>query len=151
MRPKKDGSTELIKARHPGVPVYLLGESMGAAVVILAMAGEDPPTVDGVVLSAPAVWARETMPFYQRGALWMASRLIPWANFTGLGLGIQASDNLEMLYALGRDPLVIKRTRVSAMEGLTNLMSDALTAAPRFRGRALVLYGKQTGSSAVGR
>ncbi len=136
-------ATELINARHPGVPVYLLGESMGAAVVILAMAGEDPPTVDGVVLSAPAVWARETMPFYQRGALWMASRLIPWAKFTGRGLGIQASDNLEMLYALGRDPLVIKRTRVSAMEGLTNLMSDALTAAPRFRGRALVLYGKK--------
>ncbi len=136
-------ATELIKARHPGVPVYLVGESMGAAVVIIAMTGEDPPLVDGVVLSAPAVWARETMPFYQRGALWLAARTIPWATFTGRGLGKQASDNLEMLRALGRDPLVIKGTRVSAMEGLTNLMSDALAAAPRLQARALVLYGEK--------
>jgi alpha-beta hydrolase superfamily lysophospholipase len=83
------------------------------------------------------------MPLYQRSALWLAARMIPWAKFTGRGLGKQASDNLEMLRALGRDPLVIKSTRVSAMEGLTDLMSDALDAAPRLQARALVLYGEK--------
>ncbi|MDH3474430.1 MAG: lysophospholipase [Rhodospirillales bacterium] len=136
-------ATALVRRRHPGVPLYLLGESMGAAAVIVTMASEDPPEVAGVILSAPAVWARETMPFYQRGALWLAARLIPWAKFTGRGLGKQASDNIEMLRALGRDPLVIKGTRVSAMEGLTDLMSEALAAAPRLRSRALVLYGEK--------
>ena len=132
---------DLLARRHPGVPLYLLGESMGAAVVIAAMTGPAPPRVDGVVLSAPAVWARETMPFHQRGALWLAARLIPWAKFTGEGLGIQASDNIEMLRGLGRDPLFIKETRVVAMDGLTDLMSAALEAGPRLKTPALVLYG----------
>ena len=87
--------------------------------------------------------ARETMPFYQRAALWFASRMMPWARFSGGGLGIQASDNIEMLRALGRDPLIIKKTRVDAMDGLTNLMSEALDAAPRLEAPALLLYGEK--------
>jgi len=136
-------AVRLIRARHPGVPLYLLGESMGAAVVIVAATSENPPEADGFILSAPAVWARETMPFYQRAALWLAARIIPWATFTGRGLGIQASDNIEMLRALGRDPLVIKETRVSAMEGLTDLMSAAYESASRLDRPALVLYGEK--------
>ena len=130
--------------RHPGLPVYLLGDSMGAAVVLVALTGAAPPAeVSGAVLVAPAVWGRKTMPVHQRVALWIAARVMPWARFSGGGLGIQASDNIEMLRALGRDPLVIKRTRVDAIDGLTDLMSAALEAAPRFESRALLLYGEK--------
>ena len=131
----------LVAARHEGVPVYLLGESMGAAVVTVALTSPNPPAVDGAILSAPAVWSRASMPIYQRVALWVAARTIPWARFSGSGLRIQASDNIEMLRGLGRDPLVIKRTRVDAMDGLTDLMTEALAAAPRLEAEALVLYG----------
>lgn len=134
-------AVDLIKSRHPEAPFFLLGDSMGGAVAIAALTRPAPPEIDGAILSAPAVWARETMPFYQRTALWLAARLIPWASFTGEGLNVTASDNIEALRALGRDPLVIKKTKVSAMEGLTDLMSEALEAAPRLRGRALLLYG----------
>ena len=96
-----------------------------------------------MILSAPAVWARDTMPFYQRGALWLAARLIPWAKFTGEGLGVQASDNIEMLRGLGRDPLFIKETRVVAIEGLTDLMSEALDGGAALKAPALVLYGEK--------
>ena len=136
-------AARLIRERYPGVPLYLLGESMGAAVAAAALTRPAAPEVAGAVLVAPAVWARETMPFYQRAALWMAVRLAPWAKFSGRGLDIQASDNIEMLRGLGRDPLVIKRTRVSAMDGLTELMSEAFEAAPRFEVPALVLYGRK--------
>jgi hypothetical protein len=37
---------------------------------------------------------------------------LPGLKVTGRGLGITPSDNLEMLRALGRDPLVIKETRI---------------------------------------
>ena len=136
----------LLGRRHPGVPLYLLGDSMGGAVAIVALSGPEPApaaegAVAGVILSAPAVWSRATMPLYQRVALWVAARTIPWVRLSGSGLGIQASDNLEMLRALGRDPLVIKETRIDAMDGLTDLMSAALDAAPDFRSRALLLYG----------
>ena len=135
-------ATRLLRARHPGIPFYLLGESMGGAVVMTAVTGDDPPPVDGVILSAPAVWARSTMPAYQRGALWLAAHTVPWMTLSGRGLQRQPSDNIEMLRALGRDPLVIKETRVDAVWGLTNLMDAALAAAPRLPTPALILYGE---------
>ena len=59
---------KLLKQRHEGLPLYLLGESMGGAVAMTLLGGDDPPPVAGAVLIAPAVWARETMPLYQRAA-----------------------------------------------------------------------------------
>lgn len=133
----------LLAARHSDRPLYLLGESMGGAVALVAMTGEEPPPVDGVILVAPAVWARETMPWYQKAVLWAVSRTLPGLKLSGSGLGIRASDNINMLKALSRDPLFIKETRVDAMRGITDLMDAALEAAPEFSAPALVLYGEK--------
>jgi acylglycerol lipase len=129
---------------YPGVPLYLLGESMGGAVAVVAMTSESgapTPDVDGVILAAPAVWGRSTMSVLPRMALWAGVRLAPGLTLTGRGLHIQASDNIPMLRALGRDPLVIKDTRVDAIWGLANLMDAALASAPRLHAPLLVMYG----------
>ncbi len=136
-------ATQVLRRRHPDKPLYLLGESMGGAVILAAHNTANPPDVDGVILSAPAVWARATMPWYQSTALWLSARLIPWAKFSGSGLKIQASDNIEMLRGLGRDPLVIKATRVDAIHGLVDLMDQAYTAGPALMRPALLLYGEK--------
>lgn len=136
-------ASRALRLRHPGKPLYLLGESMGGAVILAAFNSPDPPDADGVILSAPAVWARSAMPWYQRTALWLSAHTIPWAKFTGSGLEIQASDNIEMLRGLGRDPLVIKGTRVAAIHGLVDLMDQALSAAPALNRPALLLYGEK--------
>ena len=135
--------TALVAEEHPGVPVHVLGVSMGGAVALVAMAGESPPAAAGVILSGPAVWSREAMPALQRGLLWLAARTVPWARFSGGGLKIQASDNIAALRDLGRDPAVIKKTRVDAIDGLTDLMTEALEAAPRLTAPALLLYGEK--------
>jgi alpha-beta hydrolase superfamily lysophospholipase len=132
-----------IRRKHPGLPVYVLGESMGGAVAIVAMAAEQPPAADGVILSAPAVWARESMPWYQRALLAVTESTVPDLELTGGGLGVQASDNIEVLRGLGRDPLVIKATRVSAISGLADLMDAAQARAGRIRTPVLVLYGEK--------
>ena len=132
-----------VRNRHPGTPIYLYGESMGGAVVMVAMAEAQPPDVDGVILSAPAVWGRSSMPWYQTTVLWMAVHTFPWRQVTGRGLGIQASDNIEMLKALGRDPMVIKGTRIDSVWGLVNLMDQAMASAPALNGRLLTLYGER--------
>lgn len=133
----------LVKQQHAGLPVYLFGESMGGAVLIAAAASRAGSAIDpdGYILAAPAVWARETMPFYQRWALWLVSHTMPWLQVSGRGLKIKPSDNIEMLRALGRDPLVIKDTRVDAVWGLVNLMDRALSGSSDFDDRALILYG----------
>lgn len=134
-------ASRLVAGRHPDVPLYVLGVSMGGAVAMVAMASDDPPPAQGAILSGPAVWSRDSMPPLQRGVLWVAARTIPWARFTGSGLKIQASDNIEMLRGLGSDPAVIKATRVDAMDGLTDLMSSAYDAAAQLTAPALLLYG----------
>lgn len=131
----------LVRARHPGTPLYLFGESMGGAVVMTTMARPDRPAVDGIILSAPAVWGRSSMPWYQTTALWLAVHTFPSGRLTGRNLGIVVSDNTEMLKALGRDPMVIKGTRIDAVYGLVNLMDEAMASAPRLHERMLVLYG----------
>lgn len=131
-----------VRKRHPSVPLYVLGESMGGAVTIVAMTGSNPPNVDGVILVAPAVWGRETMPWYQRWLLAVASYTFPWVELTGKGLHVSASDNIDMLRSLGRDPLVIKATRIDAMHGLSDLMDEALLQADKLQLPTLVQYGE---------
>ena len=138
----------VVAQRHPGLPLYLLGVSMGGAVVMAAEneresdAGDPAmPEIAGQILVGPAVWGRVTMPLAYRIALWFGVHTMPGNRVTGRGLGIIPSDNIEMLRALGRDPLVIKETRVDALHGLVNLMDDALAASPHLRTPSLVLYG----------
>jgi acylglycerol lipase len=121
------------KVRYPGVPVFALGESMGGAVVLSALA--DPPPVTGVVLVAPAVWSRSDMPLSYRVALFLAAHLTPSLILSNSAAShvvtIVPSDNVPMLRALGRDPLFQKKTRVGALFGLVNLMDEARTAPDR--------------------
>jgi acylglycerol lipase len=46
-----------VRERHPGVPLFLLGHSMGGTIVTL-FAVTDRPAVQGIVLSGPGVVAR---------------------------------------------------------------------------------------------
>ena len=139
-------ASRILRRLYPGVPLYLLGESMGGAVAIIAMTGESGtpiPDVDGVILLAPAVWGRPTMDLLPRVALWIGVRVAPGLTLTGRGLHIQASDNIPMLRALARDPLVIKDTRIDTIWGLVNLMDAALASAPRLRAPLLLMYGAE--------
>ncbi|MFA5922445.1 MAG: lysophospholipase [Methylococcaceae bacterium] len=133
----------LVKQRYPDRPVYLLGESMGGAIIITAMSQATMPAVDGIILIAPALWARPTMPWYQTSLLWTLAHSLPWLTLTGEGVEVMPSDNIEMLRALGRDPWVIKATRVETIYGLTDLMDEAFNSATLLHGNTLMLYGEK--------
>ncbi len=131
----------LLRARHPGLPLYVLGTSMGGAVAMRAMALPEPPEVDGLILSAPAVWGWQAMNGFYAAVLRVAAHTMPARRLTGQGLDIWPSDNIEMLRALGRDPLVIKETRIDAVYGLVGLMDRAFEAADSLGVPVLLLYG----------
>lgn len=140
-------AVEALGARHPQIPIYVMGESMGGAVAMLMVSGKVADTeraaeqLDGVILLAPAVWGGDGFGTFKRAALEIAAHTIPWYTLTGEGLDIMPSDNIEMLRALARDPKVIKRTRIDAIYGLVDLMDRAVSAAPEFSAPALILYG----------
>src|SRR5207237_2585691 len=51
-------AAQVLRCLYPRVPLYLLGDSMGGAVAVIAMTGESGtpvPDVDGSILTAPAV------------------------------------------------------------------------------------------------
>ena len=133
--------TQLIAQLHPGTPIYLLGESMGGAVVMITASSAHPPPANGLILAAPAIWGRESMPWYQRWLLWLTLHTIPGMELTGEGLEITPSDNIEMLQQLGRDPLIIKETRIDTIGGLVDLMDLALLRTAMIKRPTLILYG----------
>ena len=132
----------LLQQRYPGVPIYLMGESMGAAVLMVLATEPHAPHVAGYVLVAPAVWGRAEMSPFLRATLWLASHTVPGLELENRGyVKITASDNHEALVRLSQDPRTLHKTRVDATAGLVNLMDVALASAAEFRGRALFLYG----------
>ena len=134
---------QLLCARYPEKPLFLLGESMGGAVVMDMLQTAETACLKGVILVAPAVWGWQAMPLWQRSALWLAAHTAPGQTLTGEGLELTPSDNIEMLRALGHDPLIIKETRIDAVFGLTNLMESALHSGQQLTLPALILYGEQ--------
>lgn len=140
-----DLRAEIDRLRHarPDTPLFVLGESMGAAVAVLALTGDDAPSVQGVILSAPAVWGGPALnPFY-KSVLWLLRQITPALTLTGRGLGKRPTDNDAVLRQLSADPLFIKETRVDAIGGLVDLMSAARAKGAELRLPTLVLIGEK--------
>lgn len=138
-----DLRAEIDRLRHarPDIPLFVLGESMGAAVSVLALTGDGAAEVRGVVLSAPAVWGGPALnPFY-RSLLWLLRQITPALTLTGRGLGKRPTDNEAVLRQLAADPLFIKETRVDAIGGLVDLMGAARAQGSLLRVPTLVLVG----------
>ena len=153
------------RERHPAVPLYILGHSMGAAVILSSFSDYDGDgdgeaalqnaygrdirdAADGVILAAPAVWGGGELPVFYRLALNLAAGLAPGKTLTGERAARQASDNIEALRAMARDPLMIRETRIDAVLGVVRLMDAAWrgardisadSAPPRF----LMLVGEK--------
>jgi len=129
--------------RYPHAKLFMMGESMGAAVLMVLAASHPALPVDGWVLVAPAVWGRAEMNVFLRSSLWLAATFAPGLALTGneVPLKIRASDNRAALIRLTRDPLTLHRTRMDTLRGLVDLMDAALAAAPRMPAHTLFLYG----------
>ena len=131
-----------IRAAHPGTPIFVLGHSMGAAVVLAAEA-DAPLGVDGLILAAPGVWGGSALPLTYRLTANLAAAFAPGKTLTGERAGRQASDNIDVLRAMSADPLVIKETRVDAVLGVVRLMGEAFDRSGGVCTDALFLLGQK--------
>jgi alpha-beta hydrolase superfamily lysophospholipase len=131
----------IVHRRYPDARLILMGESMGAAVLMCLATAPDPPPAAGYVLVAPAVWGRAEMNIFLRAGLWLFANLAPGLTVTGAVAKRTASDNREAIRRLSQNPLTIHETRFDTIRGLVDLMDAALAAAPRFDASALFLYG----------
>ncbi|MEM6549470.1 MAG: alpha/beta fold hydrolase [Pseudomonadota bacterium] len=129
-----------VRRRHPCVPLTVVGHSMGGGVT-LAAAGQGL-SADALVLAAPAIWGGAEMNPFHRLAAWGAAAVVPDRRFTGEGVvRIQASDNIPMLRALGRDPLYLRPPSAREIMGLVRVTDRAEAAVTTVRQPALLLLG----------
>ncbi len=131
-----------VAGRHPDAPLILIGHSMGGGVALAVAAEGGTPDIDAVVLLAPAIWGgRAFNPFYRMSAAF-AETAFPDVRWSGQGVvSIQASDNIEMLKALGADPYYLRHPSSREIMGLVRVMDRAAAAAPALDLPSLLLYG----------
>jgi len=134
--------TEAVRRDHPGLPVFVLGHSMGGAVVITTLA-EGRAQVEGAILVAPAVWGWSTIPFPLDFALWATAHTVPMLTVTGESLNRWPTDNIDDLRAMAIDPNMIFETRFDALYGVVSLMDRAYDEASEVPPPVLLLYGEQ--------
>lgn len=132
----------LVKSRHENLPLFVLGESMGAAVVINTLSEVKPLPVDGAILLGPAVWGPSSWPWYQKMGLYVTSYTMPWLKLSGGGI-VQPTDHIENWKNWSRDPLVTRETRVDSLWGVSWLMDDALHHANDLETPTFLLYGNR--------
>ncbi|MDI2091412.1 alpha/beta fold hydrolase [Commensalibacter oyaizuii] len=133
----------ILKQRFPNTPLYLMGESMGGAVLMCLAARADAPKVNGYILLAPAVWGSKQIGVVGNISLRFLNLVAPNWRLSGrkVPVKIVASDNNESLMRLYFDPLSLHKTKIGALYGLVRLMDQAVKASSQIKVPTLVLYG----------
>lgn len=134
----------LVRQRYPHAVIAVAGESLGASVAIEAFASSEPPAADRVVLLSPAVWGWSTQPLAYKTALWLGAHIdggwvINPPNWVTKDR--YASDNIEELRRMGRDPYQIWGTRADAIYGLVDTMERASRALGDIKAPVAYLMG----------
>jgi alpha-beta hydrolase superfamily lysophospholipase len=137
---------EQVGTEHPGLPVTLVGHSMGGLVVAAAAAFLHPP-VDRFVLSGAALRLPTDGPgaWRQRASLLAArvlSRVVPRLGVAA-GLDDEAiSRDPEVVRRYREDPYVEDRMTVRFAAGMNQMLGRVIPAAGRVERPVLVLHGE---------
>ncbi|MEO0393682.1 MAG: alpha/beta fold hydrolase [Pseudomonadota bacterium] len=151
----------ILADRHPDTPLFLLGESMGGSIAILAATYPGPPkpyntellilpdpeprppVADGMILIAPGILDRPSLSSTERAFLDIGVNLLPWAMSGRRGVAVLPTDNLALLRAMGKDPLMQREVRFDQVYGLLGTLEAATQQVPNIDLPTLVLFGGQ--------
>ena len=130
---------KLVRARHPGVPLYLAGESMGGALALVA--AERGADIDGLILLATALRSRDTLGSLATGGLEFFAHTVPWLPIGPTSIDFQPTDNPKTMDKLRKDPMMVRNPRIDLAYGLVEAMDAAKDAAPHIGKPYLMLHG----------
>lgn len=131
---------QLVRVLHPGVPLYLAGESMGGALVLVA-AGRDSD-VEGLILVAPALRSRDTLSPVVSGGFSFLAHAVPWFPSGPTSIDFQPTDNPDTMEKMRKDPMILRNIRVDLGYGLLEAMDAAKAAAPDVAKPYLMQHGR---------
>ena len=128
-----------VQARHPGLPVFLVGHSMGG-LVVTAFARERHPKVAGVVTSGAALRIKgisRAKIFTTR----ILSRLLPRLRFDAQIDAAGLSRDPEVVSGYRKDPLVFQKMTLSFARELFTAIEGAAGGAGDVQLPMLLLHG----------
>nr|WP_321362175.1 alpha/beta fold hydrolase [uncultured Hyphomonas sp.] len=132
MREDLRTAVDLVRTRHPGATITVVGISMGASVAISAFGSDRPPAADQFIASGPGLRGWGAMNVSYRASLWLSAHIRPgWVvEPPRRFVRIEPSDNVEMLQQTWSDPLMMPTNRIDQVYGLVSLMERAHERAP---------------------
>ena len=131
---------EAIRKASGATPVFLAGESMGAAVIMTLLGSPDPPDVNGIILAAPALRGKRVRSAFGNALLSLATVTMP-GNKTRVRQRHDPKLSAAALERMREDPLVLRDVRVDTYAGLLTLADTASAAAVHIETPALLLFG----------
>lgn len=136
----------VIKILRPcdGSRLFLLGESMGGGVALVATARFRPEPVDGLILVEPAVRRGIRLRLMWDVAFATLALVAPGYS-RRLTRGTHAEFTPMARQRLGYDPRIIRFIRADAYKGLLSLADAASASTRRLRLPTLFLYGRADG------
>jgi alpha-beta hydrolase superfamily lysophospholipase len=121
-----DAMMELVRNRHAGLPVYILGHSMGGLIAI-SYALEKPEALAGAIISSPALGTHPEFkpPLFLKIMVGILSRLAPRL-LVDSGLDTQAiCRDPQVVQAYIDDPLVSQKVSARWYSEITRAMKRA--------------------------
>jgi alpha-beta hydrolase superfamily lysophospholipase len=115
-----------IRKNHPKKKIFLLGESMGGAIVSSTVMKNKNLQIDGVILVAPAIWNFSEMNPIKKIFLNVISTLLPNLKLDGGDfIKVTACNNIEVLKALAKDKYFIHKPNLKSLNGIVDLMDES--------------------------
>ncbi len=115
-----------LKRDNPNNKIYLLGESMGGAIISSLISKNHQLPIEGVILVAPAIWNFSETNFWKSLPLRFFSKIFPHLKVSGKGIiKVRASDNNKMLKRLSEDKLFIHEPTLRSLQGIVDLMDES--------------------------
>tara|TARA_Y100000022_G_scaffold127428_1_gene110418 strand:+ start:2260 stop:3183 length:924 start_codon:yes stop_codon:yes gene_type:complete len=115
-----------IRKNHPKKKIFLLGESMGGAIVASTVIKNKDLQIDGVILVAPAIWNFSEMNPIKKIFLNVISTLLPNLKLDGGDfIKVTACNNIEVLKALAKDKYFIHKPNLKSLNGIVELMDES--------------------------
>ena len=127
-----------------GSRLFLLGESMGGGVALVATARFRPEPVDGLILVEPAVRRGIRLRLMWDVAFGTLALVAPGYS-RRLARGMHAQLTPAARQRLGHDPRIVRFIRADAYKGLLSLADAASASTRRLRLPTLFLYGRADG------
>ncbi|HUP18987.1 MAG TPA: lysophospholipase [Gemmatimonadota bacterium] len=106
---------DVTRDRYPGLPVFVVGHSLGALVAIRYATTTETPAVAGLALSSPPIELVRVYPRWYRWGIQALDRIAPWAPIPRGTDPARLTRDPERVEAIRRDPLA---SRVISARGM---------------------------------